>query len=154
MNYKIYYESDPKNEDTKILWEGISLHAKQARGHEPGKPFAFFVKDKSNQIKGGCSGYIFYGCLYVDLLWVDNSLRGKCLGSQLMGNTEKLARENECQFVAVNTMDFEALGFYEKLGYVVEFRREGFSKNSSMYFLRKNLLVPDSKNQIIQDSNQ
>jgi hypothetical protein len=36
-------------------------------------------------------------------------------------------------------MDWEALPFYQKLGYEVEFTREGFQKNSKMYFLRKEL---------------
>jgi hypothetical protein len=38
-----------------------------------------------------------------------------------MENSENLATDNECNFVAVNTMDFEALQFYKKLRYEVEF---------------------------------
>jgi ribosomal protein S18 acetylase RimI-like enzyme len=43
------------------------------------------------------------------------------------------------QFVTLTTMDWEALPFYRKLGYEVEFVREGYEKNSKMYALRKNL---------------
>ena len=107
------------------------------KGFPVGKPFAFFIRDDLQQIKGGCSGYIYYGCLYVDLLWIDESLRGKQYGSQLMKDAEKLARDSHCNFIAVNTMDFEALEFYKKLGFTVEFERKGFDKNSSMYFLKK-----------------
>ena len=139
MNYTIYYDPSPKHDDTKIIWEGISEHAKKVRGLPPGKPFAFFIRDELNKIKGGCSGYIYYGCLYVDLLWVDESLRGKQYGTQLMQAAEKLAHDNHCHFIAVNTMDFEALEFYKKLDFTVEFERKGFDKNSSMYFLRKDL---------------
>ena len=139
MTLTISYDPSPKHDDTKIIWQGISAHAKKVRGLSSGKPFAFFIRDESNQIKGGCSGYIYYGCLYVDLLWVDESLRDQSYGSQLMKNSEKLAYENNCNFIAVNTMDFEALGFYKKLGFVVEFERKGFDKNSSMFFLRKDL---------------
>ncbi len=42
--------------------------------------------------------------------------------------------------MVVNTMDFEALNFYKKLGYMVEFERRGFEKDSIMYFLCKNLI--------------
>lgn len=138
--YQISYDPAPKFDDTKIIWEGISKHAKRERGLPPGKPFAFFIRDELDHIKGGCSGYIYYGCLYVDLLWVDESLRGKQYGSQLMKNAEQLAKENHCNFIAVNTMDFEALEFYKKLDFKVEFERKGFEKNSSMYFLRKDLI--------------
>jgi GNAT superfamily N-acetyltransferase len=139
MEYTISYDPAPKPDDTKIIWQGVSEHAKKVRGLPSGKPFAFFIKDSLNQIKGGCSGYIYYGCLYVDLLWVDESLRGKQYGTQLMKNAEKLAHANHCNFIATNTMDFEALDFYKKLGFEIEFEKKGFEKHSSMYFLRKNL---------------
>lgn len=141
VKYEIDYESDPKQDDTNIIWRGISEHAKLMRGHEPGKPFAYYIRDEHRQIKGGCSGYIFYGCLYIDLLWIDQSLRRKQYGKRLMENTEKLAKEKKCNFILVNTMDFEALDFYKKLGYFVEFERHGFDMNSIMYFMRKNLVV-------------
>lgn len=139
MKYEIRYESEPKREDTITLWEGICENAKLMRGHKPGKPFAFFIRDETGKIKGGCSGFIFYGCLYTDLLWIDKELRGQNYGAQLMENAEKLAKENQCLFMALSTMDFEALDFYKKLGFLVEFERHGFEKNSIMYFLRKNL---------------
>lgn len=141
MKFAINYDPNPKSDETKIIWEGISENAKIKRNFPSGRPFAFFIKDELNQIKGGCSGYIYYGCFYVDLLWVDESLRGKQYGTQLMKEAEKLARDNDCNFVAVNTMDFEALDFYKKLGYSIELERHGFDKNSIMYFLRKDLKI-------------
>lgn len=138
-NHTISYDPDPKFEDTNIIWQGICENAKKKRNLPPGKPFAFFIKDKKQEIKGGCSGYIYYGCFYVDLLWVEESLRGKCYGTQLMKKAENLAQENGCHFIAANTMDFEALDFYKKLGFEVEFQRTGFDNHSSMYFLKKDL---------------
>lgn len=114
-------------------------HAKQVRGHEPGRSFGFFIKDKAGKIQGGCSGFMFYGCLAVDLLWVEEALRGQGYGTELMADAEKLAIQEKCRFIAVNTMDFEALDFYQQLGFLVEFERHGFDKESIFYFLRKNL---------------
>lgn len=139
MKYLINYEPNPKHEEVNVIWEGISENAQSEKGHKPGKPFAYFIKDESERIKGGCTGCIFYGCMYVDLLWIDKLLRGNQYGSKLMENAEKLAKENKCSFIAVNTMDFEALDFYKKLGYFIEFERHGFDKDSIMYFLRKNI---------------
>ena len=56
-----------------------------------------------------------------------------------MLKAETLAKDNAGHFIAVNTFDWEALDFYKKLGYYVEFERKGFDKNSTFYFLRKNL---------------
>jgi hypothetical protein len=38
------------------------------------------------------------------------------------------------------TFEWEALDFYKKLGYYVEFARHGFDKDSVFYFLRKDLV--------------
>lgn len=80
-----------------------------------------------------------YGQLYVSQLWVDEKLRGQGYGTKLMQLAEAHAKENNCSFVAVNTMNFEAPEFYKKLGFYVELERHGFDKDSIFYFLRKNL---------------
>ncbi len=139
MEYTIIFDADPSHADIMTIWRGICEHAKAVRGHGPGRPFAFFIKDEMGGIKGGCSGYLFHGCAYTDFLWVDNSLRGQGYGVELMERVEKLAIESGCRFMAVHTMDFEAPEFYKKLGYFVEFERRGFEKDSIMHFLRKNL---------------
>lgn len=135
----IQYDANPKSEETKQLWQGISEHAKQVAGLDPGEGFAFYIKDESQTILGGCSGYIFYGSIYVDLLWVHEDLRGKNYGAQLMKHAEHLGKEKNCTMMTVSTMDFEARGFYEKLGFEVEFERKGFVKGHSMFFLKKDL---------------
>jgi ribosomal protein S18 acetylase RimI-like enzyme len=56
-----------------------------------------------------------------------------------MQSAEELAKCKNCLFLTVNTMHWEALNFYKKLGYVVEFQRNGFDKNGVFYFLRKDL---------------
>lgn len=139
MDYKISYENNPSKEDTDFLWQKITEIAINTQDHKQHESFGFFIRDEINQIKSGCNGFIFYGCLYVDQLWVDASLRGKGYGTQLMQSVEHLARNKNCLFIAINTMNWEALDFYKKLGFQIEFERHGFTKNSILYFLRKNL---------------
>ena len=73
------------------------------------------------------------------MLWVSPELRHKGLGSKLIHECEKLGHERSCTFVSLTTMDWEALPFYQKLGYQIEFVRDGYEKNSKMYLLRKSL---------------
>src|SRR5439155_9629992 len=96
MNYRMIYEEMPQQKEIDILGRGISLNAQQKRGLDPVVPFAFFIRDENEQIKGGCNGNIGYNWLYVDQLWVDESLRGQGYGTQLMRSAEKLALENMC----------------------------------------------------------
>lgn len=141
MTYEIKFEENPTAEDIKVLQDGIADHAKKMKRQEPLKFFAYFIKDNDGQIKGGCNGCIYYGCLYVDNLWLDQELRGKKYGTQLMQLAEKFGKENNAFFSTVNTMDWEALDFYKKLGYVVEFARRGYINDSIFYFLRKDFFT-------------
>lgn len=137
MKFSISYEPNPHHDNILALWNGIAEYAKQEKGHNPIESFAFFIRDEQNVIHGGCSCCNLYGCLYIDSLWVDESLRSKGYGTQLMTLAEKWGKEQGCTFATVNTMDWEALGFYKKLGYKIEFQRHGFLKDSIFYFLRK-----------------
>ena len=123
----------------KVLFDGISAEAFQAKGLHPICPFSIFIKDQNQNVCGGISGTSFYGSLYVDSLWIDKMLRYQGWGTKLMWEAEKIGREQGARFVTVNTMDWEALPFYEKLGYSIEFIREGYDKDSKMFMLRKRL---------------
>lgn len=138
-NYSIKYESNPSSQQVELLSSGIIAYAKEKKDLKPLEPFGFFVQDESDQIIGGCNGVILYGCIHTDQLWLEESLRHKGYGTKLMQLVEKLGKENGCPFATVNTMDWEALGFYQKLGYTTEFERHGYLKESVFYFLRKKL---------------
>jgi len=139
MTYKIDFEPNPKNEDTQILCNGITNEAVKKKDLKPVSFFAFFIRDENAKIVGGCNGDILYSQLYIGQLWVDEKLRGQGYGTKLMQLSEEYAKKMGCNFISVNTMDFEAPAFYKKLGYTVEFERHGFDKESVFYFLRKDL---------------
>jgi GNAT superfamily N-acetyltransferase len=139
-NYKIIYQDELTPAHNKIIIEGLNSNA--YRHKELGKnngSFSFTIESSNGQFEAGISGFHYYGCFYIDLLFVAEQARGKGYGSKLMQKAENLARERGCLFMAVNTMDFEAKPFYEKHGFSIEFTREGFEKESKMYFLRKEL---------------
>ena len=138
--YEIIYSEHASVEEEEALLEGVIESAAIAKGMSRIRPFAFFIKDSAKVILAGAKGVTLYGCLYVDLLWVAPELRHKRLGSKLISACEKLGQERGCTFVTLTTMDWEALHFYQKLGYEIEFIREGYEKNSKMYALRKNLI--------------
>ena len=80
-----------------------------------------------------------YGCLHIDQLWVSPTLRSQGYGRQLMTKALEFGVAKQCSFATVNTMDWEALEFYQKLGFEIEFKRTGFDHQSIFYFLRKSL---------------
>jgi len=142
MNEPLYHlehhDTIPK-EYEEVLYHGISEEAFQAKRLSPIRPFSIFIKDCKEQVLGGASGTLFYGSLYVDSLWVDKTLRNQGWGTKLMHEAENMGRKHGALFVTLNTMDWEALPFYQKLGYSIEFTRKGYEKDSKMFMLRKNL---------------
>jgi ribosomal protein S18 acetylase RimI-like enzyme len=138
-DYWFEYQEEPKQEFIDILFEGISEDAVQKKKMDRTKTFGIFIKNNRGVCLGGVNGFSLFGCLYIDMLWVKENLRYQGLGTKLMMEAEKMGREYRCTFSTVNTMDWEALPFYQKLGYEIEFIREGFEKDSKMYMLRKPL---------------
>jgi GNAT superfamily N-acetyltransferase len=103
-------------------------------------PFAFFIRDENNQIIAGCNGSVVFGAIYTDQLWVHPDHRRAGLGHQLMSQIHAYGREKGCTMATVATMSFQkAKAFYEKLGYVVDFERSGYTKQSSCIFLKRSL---------------
>lgn len=139
-DYRFDYQENPNANDERVLFDGIKEQAILKKNVEkPIKSFGIFIKDPNENVLGGLKGATYYGCLYVDMLWLKGELRHQGLGTQLMDEAEKIGREHECSFALVNTMDWEALSFYQKLGYEIEFVRDGYEKQSKMHLLRKNL---------------
>lgn len=143
MTYHLAFEANPSPDDIQILGDGIMAYAKREKGFSPLEFFAFFIRDDANKIVGGCNGNTLYGCLYIDQLWLDELLRQQGYGTQLVLAAEKYGKENGCSFITANTMSWEALGFYQKCGFKIEFERHGFLHNSIFYFLRKELIDLD-----------
>jgi len=60
-------------------------------------------------------------------------------GKRLIASAEYLGKEKGCLFATVNTMDWKALGLYQKFRCEIEFQRMGYLNESTMYFLKKSL---------------
>jgi ribosomal protein S18 acetylase RimI-like enzyme len=139
MKYSISYEENPKPDDTLVLENGIMEYDKQNQSQSQTTFFAFFVRDEKGNIVGGCDGEIMYGHLYIGHVWVTETLRGQGFGASLMRAVEQLATDSRCHFMAVNTMEWQALDFYKRFGFFVEFERRGFDNDAIFYYLRKDL---------------
>ena len=115
-----------------------SPHHRAAR--EPGQgpqPLDVYVTDAGGQVVGGLLGFTLFGWLYVDTLWVDESLRGRQVGTRLLAQAEAEAARRGCGHAHLNTFSFQARGFYEKQGYRVVGQMDGYPPGGAFYFLRK-----------------
>lgn len=138
-DYHLEYQMETNHDDENVLIEGLHDYDVQKKNMGRIKTFGIFAKDALGTVLGGVTGFNIYGSMYVDMLWIKEDLRSHGLGKKLMTEAEKLGRQRNCTFATLTTMDWEALPFYQKLGYEIEFIREGYANNSKMYLLRKSL---------------
>lgn len=66
---------------------------------------------------GGLLGHRYAGWLQVLMFWLPEDMRRRGLGSDLLRRAEAWAREAGCVGAYLDTFDWQALPFYEKLGY-------------------------------------
>lgn len=93
----------------------------------------------TNQILGGLWGSTAYGYLHIDMLVLPESLRRQGIGTRLMRKAEEEAIRRGCHGSYLETFDFQARGFYEKLGYTVFGQLDNTPPGHTRYFLSRAL---------------
>jgi GNAT superfamily N-acetyltransferase len=103
------------------------------------RPLAVFVRSPSGRVVGGLLGNTYWNWLYVASLWLDDEVRGRRVGSEVLKLAETEAARRGCRHVHLDTMDFQALGFYQKLGYIMWGQLDDLPPGHTRFFLRKDL---------------
>jgi GNAT superfamily N-acetyltransferase len=126
----------------KQVYEGFSRHAIAMTGHdEKGEGIAFIATDAGEEgsFAGAIVVELFWGALHIKYLFVEDAYRNRGIASRLMQQALEFGHKHRSPFTYVETMSFQALGFYQKMGFKLEFTRSGFNHGSSMHYLRKDL---------------
>jgi ribosomal protein S18 acetylase RimI-like enzyme len=134
----IEFTTNPTSSDIDFLTKGIMEES--ATQFASAHSFAFYIRDEKENIIAGCNGYVYCGHIYTDQLWVDKNYQKAGLGKQLIEAVHDYGKKAGCIVATLGTMNFQnALGFYKKLGYEIEFERKGYANNASCLCLKKNL---------------
>ena len=81
------------------------------------QPVNLFLRTEGGELKGGLIGRVLAGWLHIGTLWVDAEYRRRGWGAELMRNAEEEASAKGCTYVWLDTFEFQARPFYERLGY-------------------------------------
>lgn len=98
-----------------------------------------FLAFDNDVLVGGAIGFVQYHWYFLDLLWIDETYRGQDIGTSLMKQIEEFSIQENLVGIRMETWDFQARGFYEKLGYTVFAEIENCPPGNTVYFLKKNL---------------
>ena len=100
-------------------------------------PIAIKVSNNDGEIIAGTAGRSFGDWFLLDTLWVSESLRGNNLGTKLLNDIEIAAKNRGCKQVLLDTLNFQAMPFYEQEGYSVEWTQMGYPRTGCKYFMVK-----------------
>jgi GNAT superfamily N-acetyltransferase len=97
------------------------------------------VKDESETVVGGLWGNTAYDWLTIYLVALPTTLRGQGFGTAIMQMAEQEAATRGCYGVWLDTIEFQARGFYERLGYTCFGELPNYPKGFSKFFMCKQL---------------
>lgn len=143
-------EVDPHDERREALEQRLVEHNQDASAvvrsrFQPEnfhtQPVQAFAVNDDGELIGGCAGRTVdvWHWLTVDTMWVALDHRGRGLGRRLLAVVEDQARERGCKWSKLNTWDFQAPLFYERLGYVTYGREVDYPPGHTNYLMRKAL---------------
>ena len=139
MDYSLTITDAPDEDVRKAIVAPLVAYNDAQVGPSHKRPIAVLVRDKEHVLVGGLWGHTGYGWLFTQLLVVPAELRGRGVGSQLMQLAEAEAAARGCHHAWLDTFEFQARAFYERLGYVCFGELQDYPDGHARYFMRKAL---------------
>ncbi|WP_108661256.1 GNAT family N-acetyltransferase [Acuticoccus kandeliae] len=140
---KIDVTLDPRAEDCRALRDGFREYELSVFPSIPSEtedqPLAAFARRADGSVCAGIEAKLYWDGLEIALLWVAPDQRDKGLGTQLLLEVERVARERGAVIAFLKT--FFAREFYERLGYEVFGVLEDRPIGSKLYHMKKRLDV-------------
>ncbi len=134
---RLVFDPDPTPADVGFVREQLGQWNVRVTGYADYSPAYYFVRDGSGQIQGGILAYVWGKWLHVDILWLKDEIRGQGWGTKLMEAAHQIAREKGALGAFLDTFDWQAQPFYERLGYELVFTLEGVPEGHNRYYMRK-----------------
>ena len=118
MEYKI---EDLTKEDAGYVCEKINgIVPREVDADE--EEFVLKIEDENGVTIGGCFATAYeyhWSRMFLNELWVDERYRHQGIGSMIIREVERIAKEKGCRVVTLGTASYMARPFYEKHGYKV-----------------------------------
>jgi GNAT superfamily N-acetyltransferase len=136
---RVSSEPDAPFDLLKVLGEGNNEFNMAATGFRDYRPVALLLRDDAGVIRGGIWGWVWAQWLYVANLFVEERVRGRGWGAQLLAAAEDEARLAGARNAYLETYSFQARPFYEARGYEVTGEIKDLPPGGVYYVMRKAL---------------
>jgi GNAT superfamily N-acetyltransferase len=142
MEYTLTLTDTADEEVRKLILAPLVDYNASQVGPSQGRPLVIQVKDSANAVMGGLWGYTGYGWLFTQLLVVPAGLRGQGIGTTLMQMAESESIARGCHSAWLDTFEFQARAFYERMGYVCFSELPNYPTGYSRFFMKKAFTKP------------
>jgi GNAT superfamily N-acetyltransferase len=122
----------------KAVLDGLIRYNSEKMGKQKYKRLAISLRD-GNAIMGGVVGEVWAAVLFIQFFWIEQRLRGKGFGTRLIKAIEDEARRFGAARSYVDTMSFQAPGFYRACGYREFGSIEGYPGGVTRHWFTKAL---------------
>jgi GNAT superfamily N-acetyltransferase len=122
----------------KAVLGGLIGYNTEKMGKHKHKRLAISLRE-GDEIIGGVVGKVWAGVLFIELFWIKPGLRGKDYGTKLIRAIEDEARRFGATRSYLDTMSFQAPGFYRKSGYEEFGSIEGYPGGVTRHWFTKAL---------------
>ncbi len=132
-----------KEEADHIAKKLIEFNLTKAPFHQnpPWDKLSYIALNEVSDIIGGINASLVWASsLSIHQLWVDDKFRDHGIGRKLLLTAENEARRQGAQMAHLDTLEFQALAFYQKQGYEIFGTLEGSPcKGHKRYYMKKAL---------------
>jgi GNAT superfamily N-acetyltransferase len=122
----------------KAVLGGLFRYNAEKMGKQKYKRLAVSLRE-GNEIVGGIVGEVWTTVLFIQLFWLEQRLRSKGFGAKLIKAIEDEARRFGASHAYVDTMSFQAPGFYRGCGYQEFGSIRGYPGGVTRHWLTKTL---------------
>jgi GNAT superfamily N-acetyltransferase len=130
---------DPTPEEKYLIIDPLIAFNEAQAGPRNVREFAYHVRSESKDLLGGLLAHTHFNHLFVSAIFVDQRFRRHGIGRELMRRAEALALEQGCDAIYLDTFDYQAPMFYEKLGFKVFGKLENYPPPHQRSFLVKRI---------------
>ncbi|MCP3474217.1 GNAT family N-acetyltransferase [Bradyrhizobium sp. CCGUVB1N3] len=122
----------------KAVLAGLIAYNNERMGKQKYKRLAISLKERG-KIVGGIVGGVWTQVLFIQLFWIEQKFRGKDHGTKLIAAIEDEARKIGATRSYLDTMSFQAPGFYRASGYEEFGAIDGYPGGVTRHWFTKSL---------------
>ena len=117
---------------------GLIGYNNEKMGRQKYKRLAVSLRERK-KIVGGIVGEVWTTVLFIQFFWMDQKFRGKDFGTKLIRAIEDEAREFGATRSYLDTMSFQAPGFYRACGYTEYGSIDGYPGGITRHWFTRSL---------------